>query len=215
MVAGRCAGRDARLCVDLPYRGMDGEARVLPARPPRSLIGSQKRMRDEHRSARAAVRRGRRSGEGPPARSRRAAGLGDEATPAARDTPAGAPHLPEIWSAVLDEMPTTGLVRKLATMTRVGVIAPGSDRTAQAVAQLGDSGRIRADPPGSGRLGSIRSRCWRRSAPTPPGAVSAVEASGARSGRSWTRSTRRSIPVRERRADRASGSCSRSTCRAR
>ena len=37
----------------------------------------------------------------------------------------------------------TALIRNLATMTRVGVLAPGSDGTAQAVAQLGDAERIR------------------------------------------------------------------------
>jgi len=50
---------------------------------------------------------------------------------------------PEVWSALLDGMPMTALVRNLATMTRVGVIAPGSDGTAKAVAQLGDADRIR------------------------------------------------------------------------
>ena len=37
----------------------------------------------------------------------------------------------------------TALVRNLATMTRVGVLAPGSDGTAKAIAQLGDRERIR------------------------------------------------------------------------
>ena len=40
-------------------------------------------------------------------------------------------------------MPMTALIRNLATMTRVGVLAPGSDGTAKAVAQLGDAERIR------------------------------------------------------------------------
>jgi 60 kDa SS-A/Ro ribonucleoprotein len=51
---------------------------------------------------------------------------------------------PEVWTALLDGMPMTALIRNLATMTRAGVIAPGSDGTAQAVAQLGDAERIRA-----------------------------------------------------------------------
>jgi 60 kDa SS-A/Ro ribonucleoprotein len=51
---------------------------------------------------------------------------------------------PAVWEALLDGMPMTALVRNLATMTRVGVIAPGSDGTARAVAQLGDAERIRA-----------------------------------------------------------------------
>src|SRR5580765_2408303 len=50
---------------------------------------------------------------------------------------------PEVWEALLDEMPMTALIRNLATMTRVGVLAPGSDGTARAVAQLGDEERIR------------------------------------------------------------------------
>ena len=50
---------------------------------------------------------------------------------------------PEVWDALLDEMPMTALIRNLATMTRVGVLAPGSNGTAKAVAQLGDAERIR------------------------------------------------------------------------
>jgi 60 kDa SS-A/Ro ribonucleoprotein len=50
---------------------------------------------------------------------------------------------PEVWAALLDDMPMTALVRNLATMTRVGLIAPGSDGTAKAVARLGDGERIR------------------------------------------------------------------------
>jgi 60 kDa SS-A/Ro ribonucleoprotein len=49
----------------------------------------------------------------------------------------------EVWEALLDGMPMTALIRNLATMTRVGVIAPGSDGTSKAVAQLGDADRIR------------------------------------------------------------------------
>src|SRR5436190_17082677 len=50
---------------------------------------------------------------------------------------------PEVWEALLDEMPMTALVRNLATLTRVGVLAPGSGGAAKAVAQLGDAERIR------------------------------------------------------------------------
>jgi 60 kDa SS-A/Ro ribonucleoprotein len=50
---------------------------------------------------------------------------------------------PEVWEALLEEMPMTALIRNLATMTRVGVLAPGSDGTAKAVVQLGDAERIR------------------------------------------------------------------------
>jgi 60 kDa SS-A/Ro ribonucleoprotein len=50
---------------------------------------------------------------------------------------------PEVWEALLEDMPMTALVRNLATMTRVGVLAPGSVGTAKVVAQLGDRERIR------------------------------------------------------------------------
>lgn len=50
---------------------------------------------------------------------------------------------PEVWAALLEDMPMTALVRNLATMTRVGVIGPGSAGTAAAVARLGDAERIR------------------------------------------------------------------------
>ncbi len=50
---------------------------------------------------------------------------------------------PGVWDALLDDMPMTALVRNLATMTRVGVIAPGSNGTDKVVAQLGDTDRIR------------------------------------------------------------------------
>jgi 60 kDa SS-A/Ro ribonucleoprotein len=50
---------------------------------------------------------------------------------------------PEVWDALLDDMPMTALIRNLATMTRVGVLAPGSDGTAKVVQQLGDAERIR------------------------------------------------------------------------
>jgi 60 kDa SS-A/Ro ribonucleoprotein len=49
----------------------------------------------------------------------------------------------EVWEALLEDMPMTALVRNLATMTRVGVLAPGSEGTARVVAQLGDGERIR------------------------------------------------------------------------
>jgi 60 kDa SS-A/Ro ribonucleoprotein len=50
---------------------------------------------------------------------------------------------PEVWEALLEDMPMTALVRNLATMTRVGVLAPGSAGTAKAIAQIGDRERIR------------------------------------------------------------------------
>ncbi len=50
---------------------------------------------------------------------------------------------PGVWEALLENMPMTAMVRNLATMTRVGVIAPASAGTAKVVAQLGDVARIR------------------------------------------------------------------------
>jgi len=50
---------------------------------------------------------------------------------------------PEVWEALLENMPMTALVRNLATMTRIGVLDAGSDGTAKVVDQLGDSERIR------------------------------------------------------------------------
>ena len=50
---------------------------------------------------------------------------------------------PEVWDALLEDMPMTALVRNLATMTRVGVLEPGSAGTAKVVAQLGDGERLR------------------------------------------------------------------------
>ena len=42
----------------------------------------------------------------------------------------------EVWEALLEHMPYTALIRNLATMTRIGLIAPFSDGTARAVAML-------------------------------------------------------------------------------
>src|SRR5918912_212480 len=54
-------------------------------------------------------------------------------------------HLTEavVWEALLEDLPMTAAIRNLATMTRVGVLAPGSAGTAKVVAQLGDGERIR------------------------------------------------------------------------
>ena len=49
----------------------------------------------------------------------------------------------DVWEALLEDMPMTALIRNLATMTRLGVIAPGSDGTAKVVAQLADTERLR------------------------------------------------------------------------
>jgi 60 kDa SS-A/Ro ribonucleoprotein len=50
---------------------------------------------------------------------------------------------PIVWEALLEDMPITALVRNLATMTRVGVIADGSAGTAEVVARLADADRLR------------------------------------------------------------------------
>jgi len=50
---------------------------------------------------------------------------------------------PEVWEALLEDMPMTALLRNLATMTRVGVIQPGSAGTARVLEQLGDGKRLR------------------------------------------------------------------------
>ena len=80
----------------------------------------------------------------------------------------------------------TALIRNLATMTRVGVLAPGSDGTAK----VGRAARRRASA--SARRASTRSRCWRRCAPTRPAAACAAGTVDAGARRSSTRSTPRS-----------------------
>ena len=62
---------------------------------------------------------------------------------------------PAVWEALLEEMPMTALIRNLATMTRVGLLAPGSGGDGTVVARLGDAERLR-------RRASTRSPCWRR-----------------------------------------------------
>jgi 60 kDa SS-A/Ro ribonucleoprotein len=49
----------------------------------------------------------------------------------------------EVWQALLVDMPMTALIRNLATMTRIGVLKPRSDATANVLAQLGDAERLR------------------------------------------------------------------------
>ena len=50
----------------------------------------------------------------------------------------------QVWQALLEDMPMTAMIRNLATMTRVGVVAPGSTGTARVVEQLADTERLRA-----------------------------------------------------------------------
>ena len=52
---------------------------------------------------------------------------------------------PEVWAALLEtDMPMTALIRNLATLTRVGLLVPGSDALVQVLSQLGDTQRLRA-----------------------------------------------------------------------
>jgi 60 kDa SS-A/Ro ribonucleoprotein len=114
---------------------------------------------------------------------------------------------PEVWEALLEDMPMTALVRNLATMTRVGVLTPGSAGMAKAIAQIGDRA--------SARLAFTRLLCWPRCARTQRATACVVVRRGRRFRRSSTRSTLLSI-LRSRTSSRpASGCCSRSTCRAR
>jgi 60 kDa SS-A/Ro ribonucleoprotein len=50
---------------------------------------------------------------------------------------------PEVWEALLEEMPMTAMIRNLATMTRAGVLKARSAGTGKVVEQLGDADRIR------------------------------------------------------------------------
>jgi 60 kDa SS-A/Ro ribonucleoprotein len=49
----------------------------------------------------------------------------------------------EVWDALLERMPLTAMVRNLATMTRLGVVAPRSASAAKVVAELADAERVR------------------------------------------------------------------------
>jgi 60 kDa SS-A/Ro ribonucleoprotein len=50
---------------------------------------------------------------------------------------------PAVWEALLEEMPATALLRNLATMTRVGLLAPGGDAARTVVERIGDAARLR------------------------------------------------------------------------
>jgi 60 kDa SS-A/Ro ribonucleoprotein len=50
---------------------------------------------------------------------------------------------PEIWEALLESMPMTAMIRNLATMTRVGLLAPGSAASAKVAALLADKDRLK------------------------------------------------------------------------
>src|SRR5215831_13197210 len=49
----------------------------------------------------------------------------------------------DVWAALLNDMPLTAMIRNLATMTRVGLVAPMADATRKVVAELRDRERIR------------------------------------------------------------------------
>jgi len=50
---------------------------------------------------------------------------------------------PEVWAALLEDMPMTALIRNLATMTRIGLLQRRSEATLTVVSQLRDAERIR------------------------------------------------------------------------
>ena len=115
---------------------------------------------------------------------------------------------PEVWEALLEDMPMTALVRNLATMTRVGVLDTGSAGTEKAVEQLGDADRIRR-----ARIHPIA--FLRHSARTRRAGARGAGTSGARCARSSTPSTPRSTRRSAASSRRVRGCCSRSTCRPR
>jgi 60 kDa SS-A/Ro ribonucleoprotein len=49
---------------------------------------------------------------------------------------------PAVWEALLPEMPLDDLLRRLATLTKLGVLAPGSAGTASVTARLGDARHV-------------------------------------------------------------------------
>jgi 60 kDa SS-A/Ro ribonucleoprotein len=50
---------------------------------------------------------------------------------------------PVVWEALLARMPMTAMIRNLATMTRVGLLATGSDSFRKVMGALGDRDRLR------------------------------------------------------------------------
>lgn len=50
---------------------------------------------------------------------------------------------PEVWEALLQNMPMTAMIRNLATMTRLGLLAPMSDAAAVVAERLADPERIK------------------------------------------------------------------------
>lgn len=50
---------------------------------------------------------------------------------------------PEVWAALLEEMPMTAMIRNLATMTRVGLLTSSSAATKTVIERLKDGDRLR------------------------------------------------------------------------
>ncbi len=50
---------------------------------------------------------------------------------------------PSVWEALLEDMPMTALVRNLATLTRIGLLTPGSDAARKVVADITNEDRLR------------------------------------------------------------------------
>ena len=71
---------------------------------------------------------------------------------------------PRVWEALLEKMPMTALIRNLATMTKIGLLTPGSAATARVVEQLSDATRLqraRASGRGFERAQDLRGRTER------------------------------------------------------
>ena len=115
------------------------------------------------------LRRARRRRDGPA----RGGGARPRVRPAARGA-SRAEHLTsrEVWEALLEDMPMTALIRNLATMTRVGVLAPRLGRHGEG----GRPARRRgAHPP---RAGAPDRRCSPRCARTRRAAARAAATRG-------------------------------------
>jgi len=50
---------------------------------------------------------------------------------------------PQVWDALLEDMPMTAMIRNLATMTRIGLIKPGSEVAQKVAFRLADADRLR------------------------------------------------------------------------
>ncbi len=50
---------------------------------------------------------------------------------------------PLVWEALLEDMPMTAMIRNLATMTKIGLIGPGSEAAQKVAFRLADADRLR------------------------------------------------------------------------